>query len=97
MIRLAASDIWYVEKGRDNLVYHTRQGVFRKRGTMKAEKELLRGLPFGECTVGCLVNLGAVERVGREQVCLREGQLPLSRRMRKDFTQSYIDFAGGGL
>lgn len=97
VIRLSASDVWYVEKDRDNLVYHTRQGVFRKRGTMKAEKELLQGLPFEECTVGCLVNLEAVQRIGREHVYLKEGQLPLSRRMKKDFTQSYIDFAGGGL
>lgn len=97
VIRLAASDIRYVEKDRDNLIYHTRQGMFRKRGTMKAEKELLQGLPFEECTVGCLVNLEAVQRIGKEHVYLKEEQLPLSRRMKKEFTQSYIDFAGGGL
>lgn len=97
VIRLATSDIRYVEKDRDNLIYHMRQGTFRKRGTMKAEKEQLRGLPFEECTVGCLVNLEAVQRIGKEHVYLKEEQLPLSRRMKKDFTQSYIDFAGGGL
>lgn len=97
VIRLEASNIWYVEKERDNLIYHTREGDFRKRGTMKAEKELLRGLPFEECTVGCLVNLEAVQRIGREHVYLKEGQLPLSRRLKKEFTQSYIDYVGGGL
>ena len=97
VIRLATCDIRYVEKDRDNLIYHMRQGTFRKRGTMKAEKEQLRGLPFEECTVGCLVNLEAVQRIGKEHVYLKEEQLPLSRRMKKDFTQSYIDFAGGGL
>ncbi len=97
VIRLAVSDIWYIEKDRDNLIYHVRQGTFRKRGTMKAEKELLRGLPFEECTVGCLVNLEAVQQISREYVYLKEERLPLSRRMKKDFTQSYIDFAGGGL
>lgn len=97
MVRLPAADIWYVEKDRDHLIYHTKQGTFRKRGTMKAEKEALRGLPFEECTVGCLVNLDMVQRIGKEHVYLREIQLPLSRRLKKAFTQSYIDFVGGGL
>lgn len=95
--RLPAADIWYVEKDQDYLIYHTKQGIFRKRGTMKAEKEVLQGLPFEECTVGCLVNLDMVQRIGKEHVYLREVQLPLSRRLKKAFTQSYIDFVGGGL
>lgn len=95
--RLSASDVWYVEKDRDHLVYHTGQGVFRKRGTMKAEREVFQGLPFEECTSGCLVNLERVQRIGREHIYLKGEQLPLSRRMKKDFTQSYIDYMGGGV
>lgn len=71
VIRLAASDIRYVEKDRDNLIYHTRQGTFRKRGTMKAEKELLQGLPFEECTVGCSQSGGSA--ADRKGACLSEG------------------------
>lgn len=71
--------------------------MFRKRGTMKAEREVFQGLPFEECTSGCLVNLERVQRIGREHVCLKGEQLPLSRRMKKDFTRSYIDYIGGGL
>lgn len=97
VIRLTASDIWYVEKNQDYLFYHTRHGIFRKRGTMKAEKDFLRGFPFEECTVGCLVNLEAVQRIGREHVYLTEAQLPISRRLKKEFTRRYIDFMGGGL
>lgn len=97
VIRLPAADIFYVEKEHDHLIYHTKQGIFRKRGTMKAEREALRDLPFEECTVGCLVNLDMVQRIGKEHVYLREAQLPLSRRLKKTFTQSYIDFVGGGL
>lgn len=44
-----------------------------------------------------VVNLEAAQRIGKEHVYLKEEQLPLSRRMKKEFTQSYIDFAGGGL
>lgn len=97
VVRLSASEVWYVEKDRDHLVYHTGQGVFRKRGTMKAERELFQGLPFEECTSGCLVNLERIQRIGREHVYLKSEQLPLSRRMKKDFTRSYIDYVGGGV
>lgn len=97
MVRLSAAEIWYIEKDHDHLIYHTKQGIFRKRGTMKAEKEALRGLPFEECTAGCLVNLDIVQRIGKEHIYLKGIQLPLSRRMKKTFTQSYIDFVGGGL
>ena len=96
IIRVCGSDILYVEKSKDYLVYHTTQGEFRQRGTAKALKEQLQGMPFAECTAGCLVNLGRVSRVGRETVSLQEVQLPLSRRMKKSFTQSYIDYIGGG-
>ena len=97
VVRLSASDVWYVEKDRDHLVYHTEQGVFRKRGTMKAEREMFQGLPFEECTSGCLVNLDRVQRIGREHVDLNGVRLPLSRRMKREFTRSYIDYVGGGL
>lgn len=97
VVRLSASDVWYVEKDRDHLVYHTGQGVFRKRGTMKAEREVFQGLPFEECTSGCLVNLERVQRIGREHVYLKGERLPLSRRMKKDFTRNYIDYVGGGV
>lgn len=94
--RVSGSEILYVEKNKDYLVYHTTRGLFRQRGTAKALKEQLQDLAFAECTAGCLVNLGRVSRVGKESVFLNEVELPLSRRMKKAFTQRYIDYIGGG-
>ncbi len=94
--RIEGNEILYVEKSKDYLIYHTTQGTFRQRGTAKALKEQLQGLPFAECTAGCLVNLDWVSRVGKESVYLKQEQLPLSRRMKKTFTQCYIDYIGGG-
>lgn len=68
----------------------------QKRGSMKAVKEELCGLPFEECTAGCLVNLDMVWRIGKEHVYLQDAQFPLSRRMKKSFTQRYVDFIGSG-
>lgn len=95
--RIPVSDVLYVEKDRYYLLYHTKNGVFRQRGTAKELKEQLKGLPFSDCTAGCLVNLNHVKRVGKEDVLLRSGEtLPIARRIRKKFLQDFIAFAGGG-
>lgn len=96
VIRLSASQLWYVEKDRNDLVYHTAVGEFRVRGTMKSLKETLQGLPYEECTAGCLVNLNRVQRIWKESVFLPGVELPLSRRMKKRFTQRYIEHVRGG-
>lgn len=50
MNRVSTSEILYVEKDRDYLVYHTGFKNFRERGTMKDLKGKLSGLTFSECT-----------------------------------------------
>lgn len=95
--RISASDITYIEKDRDNLIFHTIDGSFSERGSIKAMKEKLEELPFSECMSGCLVNLDSVKRVGKDAVTLNDGtELPLSRRIKKQFTQEYIAYVGGG-
>ena len=46
VVRFPASELQYVEKDRDYLLYHTDTAVYCKRGTMKAVREELAGLPF---------------------------------------------------
>lgn len=94
--RISAADIYYIEKERDDLLFHTKQGMFHMRGSVKTMKEKLEDLPFSECTSGCLVNLEYVNYIGKENLTLKDGmELPLSRRLKKQFSQEYIDFAGG--
>jgi DNA-binding LytR/AlgR family response regulator len=99
MNRVLISDILYVEKNKNYLVYHTRKGDFQARGTMQELKGRLTGgsTYFSECAAGCLVNLSYVMRVGREDISLSDVNLPLSRRMKKGFTQDYMDYVGGML
>lgn len=95
--RIHASDILYIEKNRDNLLFHTKEESFEERGSIKAIKEKLIGLPFEECISGCLVNLNCVKRVGKDTILLTGSvELPLSRRQKRQFMQEYIDFAGIG-
>lgn len=96
IVRIMASEIFYIEKDRDYLVFHTKDGCLRTRGSIKEIKDKIGTLPFSECTSGCLIHLEYVKRVGKESVVLTSGQeLPLSRRLKKPFTQDYISFVGG--
>lgn len=96
IFRIAVSDIMYMEKDRDYLLFHTRHGCSQTRGSMKEIKEKMESLPFSECNSGCLINLNYVRRVGKDCVVLTSDQeLPLSRRLKKQFAQDYINFMGG--
>lgn len=93
--RVAAAEILYIEKYKNYLIYHMSDRQFRERGTLQQAKEALGELPFSECTSGCLINLDYVECIGKETVLLEGRELPLSRRMRKQFTREYMDYMGG--
>lgn len=94
--RLPISDIYYIEKEQNDLVFHTRQGELRCRKSMKEMKESLKEQPFEECISGCLVNFDCVSRIGKDVVELEvKTELPLSRRLKKQFSREYIRYMGG--
>lgn len=95
--RIPVSELLYMEKERDKVVFHTRNEQFEERGSMRAMKDKLENLPFAECTSGCLVNLNCVRRIGKDTITLSGGTtLSLSRRQKRQFTEEYIRFVGGG-
>ncbi len=95
--KISANHVYYIEKERDNLVFHTKDGSFKERGSIKAMKEELKGFSFAECTAGCLVNLRYVKQVDKDMICLEtEDKLPLSRRLKRQFSMEYINYMGGG-
>lgn len=94
--RILLSDILYVEKEKDNLLFHTLGETIRVPGTIKTLKEKLGNMPFSECTHGCLVNFENVRYIGKDMVLVGKKELPLSRRMRKQFTEDYAEYIGGG-
>lgn len=93
--RIPASSVIYIEKEKDNLIYHTETGIYQERGSIRQCREKLKGLPFSECTSGCLVNLEHVIKVGRDSVTTGSADIPLSRRMKKQFTTEYINYVNG--
>lgn len=95
--RIPIEEVFYIKKDRNDLIYFTSQGELRERGTIRMMKEKLTGLAFEECNSGCLVNLSQVRYIGKDIVLAGSFSVPLSRRMKKQFTQSYIDYLGGGI
>lgn len=95
--RIPVEEVYYIKKERNDLIYYTSQGELRERGTIRMMKEKLAGMAFEECNSGCLVNLRQVRCIGKEKIMVGSFSVPLSRRMKKQFTQSYIDYLGGGI
>ncbi len=93
LVRLTLSEICYIEKDRDMMVYHTKSGEYRERKSIRELKEKIEETPLEECTAGCLVNLQFIQRIGKDVVTLIDGtELPLSRRNKKAFTDRYIRY-----
>lgn len=95
--RIKASDIYYIEKSKNYLLYHTKKGVFTARGTMQTIRTELERFSFFECMTGCLVNLRYIQKIGKDSVFLDKDELPMSRRMKKEFIQHFADYIGGSM
>lgn len=96
VIRLKLSEIIYLEKDKNYIVFHTQRGTFRERGSMTDMVEQLAQSGFAKCTAGCLVNLDFVTKVTKDEVWLGDIGLPLARSQKKDFAAGFMTHLGGG-
>lgn len=94
--RLRVSQIIYVEKDKNYLVYHTKGQDYRVRGTMVSVEEVLGREGFSKCISGCLVNLRYVARIAKDTVWADGTALPVSRQRRKEFKEDFMRYMGGG-
>lgn len=95
IVKMPLSEIYYIEKDGNSLVYHTKNGEYRERGSMQRVKEKLDSGVFSECTSGCLVNLDHVERLEKDTILVAGDKLSVSRRMKKEFVRKFMDYVGG--
>lgn len=97
IVRVTTSQILYIEKDKNYLVYHTQSGDYRVRGTMAAVEEELRAEGFSVCLNGCMVNLRYVTGMTKDSVLLGEISLPVSRHRRREFKEDFMKYLGGDL
>ena len=94
-VRIFADEIIYVDIYNHVLTFHTEQGDFTTRGTMKDAMENLDESQFSLCNKSILVNLRHVQMVDGDEVVMTKGnRLPISRPRKAAFMQSIADFYG---
>lgn len=95
MVKVPVSDIYFIEKEKNYMVFHTADGVYRQRGTMKSIEEALSDGTFSKCNIGCLVNLSHVRKTTKTSLFAGREELPVSRQYRKSFMDALMRYLGG--
>ena len=93
--KIILSQIYYIEKDKNYLIYHTTTGNRRVRRTMKAVNEKLKEEGFSQSIQGCLVNLRHVTKIENDTVWIGENDLPVSRQKKKEFKEYFMKYIGG--
>lgn len=95
ILKMTYSQILYIEKDKNYLLYHTREGEYRVRGTMIALEEELKEEGFSKCISGCLINLKYVTKLSGDTVWVENNPLPVSRQRKKAFREDFMKYLGG--
>lgn len=92
--RLDINQIYYVEIQNRMLHYHTKEGEFIVRGTLKNVQEQLETSNFVKCNHWYLVNLQYVSEIKKNIVVVAGDELEISRRNRTAFLSAMTDYMG---
>lgn len=92
--RVPASKIYYIEVSRHYLIYHTKEGSIKARGTLDSLEKQLSGGNFVRCNVCYLVNLKYVSEVSGDNLIVGGETLKISRARKKEFMQSLTNYLG---
>lgn len=96
-VRLAVSQILYVEVQKHYLTYHTEDESYTVRESMKAAEEKLAAYHFLRCNNCYLVNLRQITAVDGNQVTVGRTPLQISRPRRADFLKGLTNYLGGSI
>jgi DNA-binding LytR/AlgR family response regulator len=93
-VRVSAEDVAYIESDGHSIIYHTKQGNYRERNSIKCVEEQLQQRSFSRCNSGYLVNLAYVDRVDKNGVWVLEDVLQMSRPKKKPFMDALAAYIG---
>lgn len=92
--KIDISRLYYVESQGHTLLYHTANGTYSSRGTMKEAEAQLGGLHFCRGNSGYLINLEHVGGVKDGFALVQGEKLQLSRPRRNAFLEALTDYLG---
>ncbi|TCL57311.1 LytTR family two component transcriptional regulator [Kineothrix alysoides] len=93
--KVSTSELYYVEVRGHYLYYHTLNGVFRQKASLKELEGNLTGLSFKRCNNCYLVNLRYIDLVDKDELQIAGEWLKISRPRKKEFLQSLANYLGG--
>lgn len=93
--KISTDALYYAEVNGHYLYYHTADGVFRQKTSMKELEDSLEGLSFKRCNHCYLVNLKYVDCVNKDDLRIAGEWLKISRPKKKEFLQSLANYMGG--
>lgn len=93
-LKKCVHDIAYMEKQGHYLIVHNANGTSeRVRVAISQMEELLSPYCFIRCHIGYLVNPEYIEEIGKESICLENGEnIPISRRKHQYTKEMYAMF-----
>lgn len=95
LTRIAYNRIYYVEAKRHNIIFHTAEGVFPTRNSLKAVEQSLREHGFSRPNNSFLLNLSYVQTVRNKQVVLKGCEFTIGRAFRASFLDDLTAYIGG--
>lgn len=94
-LRIPVRSIIYVEVQQKRLCYHTEQGDYTTRGTLKSAEEQLAKFHFAKGNNWYLVNLAQITEIGQKSLMAGKVELPVSRGCRMEVLQALNAYIGG--
>jgi Response regulator of the LytR/AlgR family len=89
-------EIYYVEIQNRMLYYHTSEGEYVVRGTIKNALDMLSPYHFVKCNHWYIVNLKYVTEVRDSTVIVAGKELEISQRKKNAFLNALMDYVGEG-
>ena len=83
-MRIPLTKIYYVESLANNMLFHTSAGEYSTRKTLDEVEQQLGGKPFYRCHQSYLVNSNHIDRLGVNDVLLKNGAAVPMRKNRRD-------------
>lgn len=93
-IKMAYSDIVYIESFRHEMIFYTRDGKISLNGTMKELEKKLEKAGFFRCNNCYLVNLSYVKSIKNNTAQVDDYELAISRSRKKAFLEALTAYVG---
>ncbi|WP_448520716.1 LytR/AlgR family response regulator transcription factor [Rhodoflexus sp.] len=85
MVRLSASDIWFIEGLSDYVLIHTEQRQYVVDTTLKSIEDKLPDERFIRVHRSYIVNISRIESIEDNQIIIKGKEIPISRTYQQDF------------